>query len=279
MTIPTATTSRTARASPAFAGDVGRRDLDHLRHDEPLHRHPRVGEHLLRAARARDRRLRAVPARQGDGRRARPTRRRRQAHGAERVPSFTLGVADASPLEMAEAYATFAARGLHCDSRPVTAIEDATGNVLKELPRRRASRCCREATADAVNDILRGVQEPGGFGYDIGGTGLTVAVRPARPAPPRTASRSGSSATPPSSPTAAMIAGANKVGGTADRARRPDASAATTSTRSPAPASPARCGATRCRRSRAAPGRGLRRAVRPSSVDGDPTTGAAASPA
>ena len=38
----------------------------------------------------------------------------------ERVPSFTLGVADVSPLEMAEAYATFAARGQHCDSRPVT---------------------------------------------------------------------------------------------------------------------------------------------------------------
>ena len=36
----------------------------------------------------------------------------------ERVPSFTLGVADVSPLEMAEAYATFAARGQHCDSRP-----------------------------------------------------------------------------------------------------------------------------------------------------------------
>ena len=31
------------------------------------------------------------------------------------VPSFTLGVADVSPLEMAEAYATFANRGVHCD--------------------------------------------------------------------------------------------------------------------------------------------------------------------
>ena len=56
------------------------------------------------------------------------------------MPSFTLGVADASPLEMAEAYATFAARGLHCDSRPVTSIEDADGNVLKDVPRRSASR-------------------------------------------------------------------------------------------------------------------------------------------
>ena len=52
----------------------------------------------------------------------------------ERVPSFTLGVVNTSPLEMAEAYATFAARGKHCASRPVTAIEDANGNLLKEYP-------------------------------------------------------------------------------------------------------------------------------------------------
>src|SRR6478735_4680126 len=37
----------------------------------------------------------------------------------ERVPAFTLGVPSTSPLEMAEAYATFAGRGLHCDARPV----------------------------------------------------------------------------------------------------------------------------------------------------------------
>jgi membrane peptidoglycan carboxypeptidase len=80
----------------------------------------------------------------------------------ERFPSFTLGVGDASPLEMAEAYATFAARGLHCDNRPVTQILDAGGNVLKDY----ASNCTQvmqQQTADAVSDILRGVIEPGGF--------------------------------------------------------------------------------------------------------------------
>ncbi|WP_202387743.1 transglycosylase domain-containing protein [Nocardioides flavescens] len=79
----------------------------------------------------------------------------------ERFPSFTLGVTDASPLEMAEAYATFAARGLHCDSRPVTQIKDANGTVLKDY----ASNCqqvMQQTTADAVNDVLRGVIE-GGF--------------------------------------------------------------------------------------------------------------------
>lgn len=79
----------------------------------------------------------------------------------ERVPSFVLGIPDASPLELAEAYATFAARGLHCDSRPVVAIEDARGNLLKEYPAE-CQQVMQETTADAVNDILRGVIE-GGF--------------------------------------------------------------------------------------------------------------------
>jgi membrane peptidoglycan carboxypeptidase len=97
----------------------------------------------------------------------------------ERVPSFTLGVSDVSPLEMAEAYATFAARGEHCPSRPVTAIEDMRGNLLKEYPEQ-----CRQvlsnAVADTVNDILKGVLAPGGFGEaitidqeDAGKTGTT----------------------------------------------------------------------------------------------------------
>ncbi len=79
----------------------------------------------------------------------------------ERIPNFTLGVADVSPLEMAEAYATFAARGLHCDSRPVTEIRDAYGRKLRSYPER-CQQVMAQTTADAVNDILRGVIE-GGF--------------------------------------------------------------------------------------------------------------------
>ena len=41
---------------------------------------------------------------------------------------------------MAEAYATFAARGLHCASRPVTQILDSAGNVIKDYPTRSAPR-------------------------------------------------------------------------------------------------------------------------------------------
>lgn len=85
----------------------------------------------------------------------------------ERVPSFTLGVGDASPLEMAEAYATFAGRGLHCNARPVTAILDANRTVVKDYPKT-CTQVLPSAVADAVNDVLRGVQEPGGFGYQRG---------------------------------------------------------------------------------------------------------------
>jgi membrane peptidoglycan carboxypeptidase len=79
------------------------------------------------------------------------------------VPSFTLGVASVSPLELADAYATFAARGLHCDPRPVTAIDDSNGHQLKTYPQQ-CQQVIAAPVADAVNDVLRGVQSPTGFG-------------------------------------------------------------------------------------------------------------------
>ena len=85
---------------------------------------------------------------------------------AQKVPSWILGVSDSNPLELAQAYATFAARGLHCDPRPVTEVLDSSGAPIKDF-----SSTCEQvmpgATADAVNDILRGVMEPGGFGQNI----------------------------------------------------------------------------------------------------------------
>ena len=101
---------------------------------------------------------------------------------AQKVPSWILGVSDSNPLEMAQAYATFAARGLHCDPRPVTRVLDSQGQPLKDF-----STQCEQvmpgATADAVNDILRGVME-GGFGENLqidkpsaGKTGTTTSGR------------------------------------------------------------------------------------------------------
>jgi membrane peptidoglycan carboxypeptidase len=127
-------------------------------------------------------------------------------NGAERIPNFTLGTADVSPLEMAEAYATFAARGLHCDSRPVTSIEDAKGNVLKEY-KPTCTQVMEESTADAVNDILRGVIE-GGF---------ASAEALGRDAAGKTGTTDGGNSVwfvgyTPTMATASMIAGANQAG-------------------------------------------------------------------
>ncbi len=85
---------------------------------------------------------------------------------AQKVPSWILGVSDSNPLELAQAYATFAARGLHCDPRPVTEVLDSQGEPLKDFTTQ-CEQVMPGATADAVNDILRGVMEPGGFGQNI----------------------------------------------------------------------------------------------------------------
>ena len=90
----------------------------------------------------------------------------------DQVGPFTLGVTDVSPLEMAAAYATPASGGMYCKPRPVAEILDAKGEVIKSY----GPSCKRVMTEDQaaqINDILRGVQEPGGFGYS-NGTGLNV---------------------------------------------------------------------------------------------------------
>ncbi|MFE3997334.1 transglycosylase domain-containing protein [Nocardioides sp. YIM B13467] len=127
--------------------------------------------------------------------------------GAERVPTFTLGVVDVSPLEMAEAYATFGARGKHCDSVPVNEILDANNKVIKKYEPT-CEQAMAKGTADAVNDILRGVMEPGGFGQNLA---LSV------PSAGKTGTTQDNKAVwlmgyTPRLATAAMIAGANSAG-------------------------------------------------------------------
>ena len=82
-------------------------------------------------------------------------------------PAFTLGVSDTNPLSMAEAYATFAARGEHCDARPVTSVVDMNGKTVEDFPAT-CSQVLSQRVADQVNDILRGVQEGAGFGASAG---------------------------------------------------------------------------------------------------------------
>ncbi len=87
--------------------------------------------------------------------------------GTNMVPALTFGFVDVSPLEMAEAYATFPARGIHCDSSPVLEVHDRNGATIP-TPKPHCNRIMKPGEADGVNDILAGVQQPGGFGYEVG---------------------------------------------------------------------------------------------------------------
>lgn len=125
----------------------------------------------------------------------------------ERVPSFVLGIADVSPLEMAAAYATFAARGVACENRPVNRILNSDGKVFKVYPSN-CKQVMAEGTADTVNDILRGVMEPGGFGSRLAlnkpSAGKTGTIQENKAV--------WFSGYTPTVSTASMIAGANREG-------------------------------------------------------------------
>ena len=180
---------------PVQLRPLGGLQLDHLGHQGHVHRHPRVGEHLLRPARDEDRPVQAVPPGQGDGHRAhrRPAVTPRATAPSASPPSCSASPS-ASPLEMAEAYATFAGRGLHCPSRPVTAVEDSDGNQIREYtpncrqvmagPRRtRSTTSCAASRSPAASATARASTSP--------------RSRPARPARSTRTARCGSSATPP----------------------------------------------------------------------------------
>jgi membrane peptidoglycan carboxypeptidase len=57
-----------------------------------------------------------------------------QAAKASSWGSFTLGVADTTPLDLANAYATVAAGGVYCSPLPVNSISDSGGRAVKVAP-------------------------------------------------------------------------------------------------------------------------------------------------
>lgn len=82
------------------------------------------------------------------------------------VVSLTLGVADESPVAMANAYATFAARGIYCPATPLAEILDRNGTVIPQT-KAPCRRILRPAYADAVNNVLQGVMQPEGTGAQL----------------------------------------------------------------------------------------------------------------
>ena len=74
--------------------------------------------------------------------------------------TFTLGVDEVSPLSMAEAYATFAARGVHCTSIPILEVTDPTGKRLP-VPQANCQQVLDQKIADGINELLQGVIQNG----------------------------------------------------------------------------------------------------------------------
>ncbi len=76
------------------------------------------------------------------------------------IPSFTLGVAEVTPISMAVAYATFAARGVRCDPIIVQSINSRDGQSIATQ-----SANCRQVirpeVADGVNNVLQKVMTDG----------------------------------------------------------------------------------------------------------------------
>lgn len=91
------------------------------------------------------------------------------------VPSFTLGADDTSPLEVAGAYATLAARGVFCAPYAVASVDDGSGQHIV-THHDSCHRVLSEATADRVTSVLRGVID----GPDPKRTGASAGIgRPA----------------------------------------------------------------------------------------------------
>lgn len=72
------------------------------------------------------------------------------------VPSITLGSAAVTPLELAQAYTTFANLGETCELRPYLAVFDENGQQLEETKAVRTPAFPAAATFQVVN-ILKGV--------------------------------------------------------------------------------------------------------------------------
>lgn len=88
-----------------------------------------------------------------------------------RVPSFTLGTMEVTPLAMANAYATFAAHGIYCEPVVIEEVLDREGNSLT-VPDGNCTRVLKRAIADSVTVLLNKVVN----GSIPGRTGAAMAL-------------------------------------------------------------------------------------------------------
>jgi membrane peptidoglycan carboxypeptidase len=106
--------------------------------------------------------------------------------------AFTLGVADTTPLDLANAYATVAAKGRYCRPLPVTLIIDSAGRPVSA-----ANPSCHQAVSSAVaraaTDAARcPVGQQSVTGHCDGGTAMEVSsILGGRPVAGKTGSSEG----------------------------------------------------------------------------------------
>ena len=79
-------------------------------------------------------------------------------------PSFTLGAVEIAPISLVEAYATFAARGVHCDPVILKSITTKDGTE-RAVPSANCKQIITPEVADAINKIFQGPYHGGTATY------------------------------------------------------------------------------------------------------------------
>lgn len=101
-----------------------------------------------------------------------------------RVPAMAIGTPDVRPLEMAEAYSTFANLGTRVEPNPIRRVESSTGEVLWEPEVERAEvmdPLAARLTLDLMRDVVDhpqgtatgGVRHAGGLPFEVPAAGKT----------------------------------------------------------------------------------------------------------
>lgn len=75
-------------------------------------------------------------------------------------PSFVLGTSDVAPLSMAEAYATFANRGVHCDPIILESVLNQNDEIVP-VPSANCTKVMEPEVADGVSYVLKSVMDKG----------------------------------------------------------------------------------------------------------------------
>ncbi len=96
--------------------------------------------------------------------------------------AFTLGVSDATPLEMANVFATLAAEGKYCEPLPVSVIKQSNNKDAMYKGKKVSSPRCKQAltaaVAQAATDAARCVTGYGAAKGECGGWGTSEMVHP-----------------------------------------------------------------------------------------------------